>query len=88
MFLSMVACIPIGLESLHRLESLSLAHNFLTHDAVDVLASLTSLKRIDLSHNLLNKVPEVLYSVIKLVQMAAVVKFDHASLQFRSFAAG
>ena len=58
----------LGLENLKKLESLSLAHNFLSVRAFEkdgALSHLTSLKRLDLGYNLLNTIPSVVFLLAK-----------------------
>lgn len=57
-----------GLRALHRLESLSLAHNFLPVESLQKdcpLASLGALRRLDLSKNVLNAVPSAVLKLSK-----------------------
>ena len=57
-----------GLGELRKLESLSLGHNFLSHQVLtsnSVLSKLSQLNRLDLSRNLLNCVSEVIPTLTK-----------------------
>ena len=57
-----------GLESLKKLESLSLAHNFLSVKAFEKdgpISHLQSLKRLDLSYNLLTSIPPLVFHLLK-----------------------
>lgn len=59
---------PSGLHTLNRLEYLSFAHNVLTHQVLKrdcAIASLQSLKKLDLSRNLLSLFPECLFELTK-----------------------
>lgn len=58
-----------GLNFIHKLESLSLAHNLLDSEAIASggIALLHDLKRLDLSHNLLTQVPPVISNMKRLV---------------------
>lgn len=51
-----------GLHLIHKLESLSLAHNLLDSEAISSggIALLHHLKKLDLSHNLLTQVPPII----------------------------
>ena len=57
----------LGLVALHRLESLSLAHNFLSTEAINTqnspLKALSALKRLDLSYNLLRTIPDAILTL-------------------------
>lgn len=58
----------LGLQSLRKLESLSLAHNFLSYEAFHrdgPISFLVSLKKLDLGYNLLTTVPPVVFSLSK-----------------------
>ena len=66
-----------GLQALRRLESLSLAHNFLSIEALvkdGPLSSLKHLKRLDLSYNLLTSIPAVVFLLSKWVTFHTTVK--------------
>ena len=59
-----VLFICLGLNMLHKLESLSLAHNLLDSEAITRgIATLVQLKKLNLSHNLLNRVPPIISSL-------------------------
>ena len=59
----------LGLNSLVALESLSLAYNLLKSEAVgsSVVLSLKKLKKLDLSRNMLNNIPESICNLTRQV---------------------
>lgn len=64
-----------GLQALRRLESLSLAHNFLSVEALvkdGPLSSLKHLKRLDLSYNLLTSIPAVVFLLSNIETLVLV----------------
>ncbi len=65
---------------LKRLTSLSLAHNYLSDDVLAKDCSirhLSSLKKVDLSRNLLSVIPDVLYKLSRFAECKQFVLESH-----------
>lgn len=70
---------------LRKLESLSLAHNLLQADALTgpCLSTLGQLKKLDLGHNLLNQVPQVICEI--QMYASAIPEWYHKFMCHRLF---